>query len=170
MPHLQFTDFVLRVEYFAVFRLQNQSKKKKKKKEKSDADWQTEPSCDVCDFWIQEICNLHSNPNNIKWGNCDSRKWPTDSWEVAKAFMGKLHEPNKRNSASMYDISPILYFLKQCEFFYKQSGGKIKISTGFQSQNQVEQVLEKVPHWALFVFEFVYCQNHCTYMYIPVIT
>ena len=103
-----------------------------------------EPSCDVCDFWIQEICNLHSNLDNIKWRNCDFRKWPTDSWEVAKAFMGQLHEPKNRNSASMHDISPILHFLKQCEFFYKQSGGKIKINKGFQSQSKVAKVLEKV--------------------------
>ena len=44
----------------------------------------------ICNQLIGEIAKM-STQKEIFWSNCNIQKWPTDAWEIAKAYMARGH-------------------------------------------------------------------------------
>ncbi|XP_049325976.1 uncharacterized protein CXorf38 homolog isoform X2 [Astyanax mexicanus] len=77
---------------------------------------QFQPACSICTEWQREILRHHTNPfGMINWGNCRPWLWPTEPWEVAKAFMPRgLADKNK---AEQCDAAALLNLLNFCDHF-----------------------------------------------------
>ncbi|KAG9262368.1 hypothetical protein AMEX_G24135 [Astyanax mexicanus] len=77
---------------------------------------QFQPACSICTEWQREILRHHTNPfGMINWGNCRPWLWPTEPWEVAKAFMPRgLADINK---AEQCDAAALLNLLNFCDHF-----------------------------------------------------
>ncbi|XP_060754703.1 uncharacterized protein si:ch211-91p5.3 isoform X2 [Neoarius graeffei] len=84
------------------------------------------PICEKCEKWKDAILNNHNNKHNdIHWKNCQPQLWPTDKWEVAKAYM--IRGTKDHHSFDQFDISAILNFMTQCKHFKAFTEGKYLI-------------------------------------------
>ncbi|XP_074851083.1 uncharacterized protein CXorf38 homolog isoform X1 [Carettochelys insculpta] len=77
---------------------------------------QFQSSCSLCTQWKKEILNHHNNRNGeIHWDNCKPWLWPSNSWELAKAYMPRgqadISGPEK------CDISALLNLFNFCDHF-----------------------------------------------------
>ncbi|XP_062866640.1 uncharacterized protein CXorf38 homolog [Trichomycterus rosablanca] len=77
---------------------------------------QFHPDCFLCDEWKKEILRHHTKPScTIHWGNCRSWLWPTQHWELAKAFMPRgLADSTK---AEQCDAAALLNLFNFCDQF-----------------------------------------------------
>ncbi|XP_021118226.1 uncharacterized protein CXorf38 homolog isoform X2 [Heterocephalus glaber] len=77
---------------------------------------QFQPQCQVCAEWKREILRHHVNRNgDVHWGNCRPGRWPSDAWEVAKAFMPR-GLTDKRGPEEC-DAVALLSFINSCDHF-----------------------------------------------------
>ncbi|XP_043361810.1 uncharacterized protein CXorf38 homolog isoform X3 [Dermochelys coriacea] len=72
-------------------------------------DVQFQPSCSLCTEWKKEILNHHTNRNGeVHWGNCKPWLWPSNSWELAKAYMPRgqmdISGPDKCDAAALLNL------------------------------------------------------------------
>uniref|UniRef100_A0A8C8S7I7 Chromosome X open reading frame 38 n=1 Tax=Pelusios castaneus TaxID=367368 RepID=A0A8C8S7I7_9SAUR len=70
---------------------------------------QFQNSCSLCTEWKKEILNHHTNKNGeVHWGNCKPWLWPSNSWEVAKAYMPRgqmdVSGPDKCDAAALLNL------------------------------------------------------------------
>ncbi|XP_043361805.1 uncharacterized protein CXorf38 homolog isoform X2 [Dermochelys coriacea] len=70
---------------------------------------QFQPSCSLCTEWKKEILNHHTNRNGeVHWGNCKPWLWPSNSWELAKAYMPRgqmdISGPDKCDAAALLNL------------------------------------------------------------------
>ncbi|XP_066517706.1 uncharacterized protein CXorf38 homolog [Hoplias malabaricus] len=78
---------------------------------------QFQSACPVCDEWRNEILRHHTKPYGIiNWGNCKPWLWPTEPWELAKAFMPRGHADKYR--AEQCDAAALLNVLHLCDHFH----------------------------------------------------
>ncbi|XP_072513163.1 uncharacterized protein CXorf38 homolog isoform X2 [Salminus brasiliensis] len=77
---------------------------------------QFQSACSLCNEWRREILRHHTKPSGIiNWGNCRPRLWPTEPWELAKAFMPRgLADVNR---AEQCDAAALLNLLHFCDHF-----------------------------------------------------
>ncbi|XP_036413664.1 LOW QUALITY PROTEIN: uncharacterized protein CXorf38 homolog [Colossoma macropomum] len=77
---------------------------------------QFQSACPVCSEWQREILRHHTKPcSMINWGNCRPWLWPTEHWELAKAFMPRgLADANR---AEHCDAAALLNLLHFCDHF-----------------------------------------------------
>ncbi|KAB5523381.1 hypothetical protein PHYPO_G00151900 [Pangasianodon hypophthalmus] len=77
---------------------------------------QFESACPVCNEWKREILRHHTKPSGvINWGNCRPWLWPTEHWELAKAFMPRgLSDLSK---ADQCDAAALLNLFHFCDHF-----------------------------------------------------
>ncbi|XP_053333306.1 uncharacterized protein si:ch211-91p5.3 [Clarias gariepinus] len=81
------------------------------------------PICNNCEKWKDEILNNHNHKGiDIPWSNCQSYRWPTDKWEVAKVYM--LRGIKNHHSFDQLDISSILNFMNHCKHFKGFANGQ----------------------------------------------
>ncbi|XP_027011767.1 uncharacterized protein CXorf38 homolog isoform X2 [Tachysurus fulvidraco] len=77
---------------------------------------QFESACHICTEWRMEILKHHTKPHcTINWGNCRPWLWPTQHWELAKAYMGRGLEHLSR--ADQCDAAALLNLLHFCDHF-----------------------------------------------------
>ncbi|XP_060626171.2 uncharacterized protein CXorf38 homolog isoform X2 [Anolis sagrei] len=77
---------------------------------------QFQPACTLCKEWKNEILKHHTHRNGeVNWGNCRPWLWPSDSWEIAKAYM----PPGKADSCGpdKCDASGLLNLFTFCDYF-----------------------------------------------------
>lgn len=75
----------------------------------------------ICNGMLKEVEKAKVEVNRSKsvfWGNTDLRKWPTDSWEIAKVFMGQGQKPENK-SPYQTDSSGIFHLILHCDRFKK---------------------------------------------------
>nr|XP_005301808.1 uncharacterized protein CXorf38 homolog isoform X2 [Chrysemys picta bellii] len=70
---------------------------------------QFQSSCSLCTEWKKEILNHHTNRNGeVHWGNCKPWLWPSNSWELAKAYMPRgqmdISGPDKCDAAALLNL------------------------------------------------------------------
>ncbi|KAM9173048.1 uncharacterized protein CXorf38 homolog isoform 1-T1 [Pangshura tecta] len=70
---------------------------------------QFQSSCSLCTEWKKEILNHHTNRNgDVHWGNCKPWLWPSNSWELAKAYMPRgqmdISGPDKCDAAALLNL------------------------------------------------------------------
>ncbi|XP_037758465.1 uncharacterized protein CXorf38 homolog isoform X2 [Chelonia mydas] len=70
---------------------------------------QFQPICSLCTEWKKEILNHHTNRNGeVHWGNCKPWLWPSNSWELAKAYMPRgqmdISGPDKCDAAALLNL------------------------------------------------------------------
>ncbi|XP_015746535.1 uncharacterized protein CXorf38 homolog isoform X1 [Python bivittatus] len=70
---------------------------------------QFQPICSLCREWKKEILSHHTNKmGEIYWGNCRPWLWPSNSWELAKAYMprGKAdtYSPDKCDASALLNL------------------------------------------------------------------
>ncbi|XP_029139782.1 uncharacterized protein CXorf38 homolog [Protobothrops mucrosquamatus] len=86
---------------------------------------QFQPSCSLCKEWKKEILSHHTHKmGDIYWGNCRPWLWPSNSWELAKAYM-------PRGKADTYgpdkcDASALLNLFIFCDHFNNIDPKKIR--------------------------------------------
>ncbi|XP_026867604.2 uncharacterized protein CXorf38 homolog [Electrophorus electricus] len=72
--------------------------------------------CALCSEWKREIVKHHTKPYSvINWGNCRPWLWPTEPWELAKAFMPRGQTGVTR--AEHCDAAALLNLLHLCDHF-----------------------------------------------------
>ncbi|XP_028837626.1 uncharacterized protein CXorf38-like [Denticeps clupeoides] len=77
---------------------------------------QLRSACRVCSKWMQEILKHHTSPAAVvNWGNCRPWLWPSEHWEVAKAFMPRGQTDVTR--AEQCDAAALLNLLHFCDHF-----------------------------------------------------
>ncbi|KAK3510835.1 hypothetical protein QTP70_022776 [Hemibagrus guttatus] len=77
---------------------------------------QFESACPLCNEWKMEILRHHTKPYCIvNWGNCRPWLWPTEHWELAKAFMPRGLADLSR--ADQCDAAALLNLLHFCDHF-----------------------------------------------------
>ncbi|KAK2817930.1 hypothetical protein Q7C36_021863 [Tachysurus vachellii] len=77
---------------------------------------QFESACPLCTEWRMEILKHHTKPFAIiNWGNCRPWLWPTQHWELAKAFMPRGLADLSR--ADQCDAAALLNLLHFCDHF-----------------------------------------------------
>ncbi|KAI5629521.1 hypothetical protein C0J50_7913, partial [Silurus asotus] len=77
---------------------------------------QFEFACPLCNEWKKEILKHHTKPSGIiNWGNCRPWLWPTEHWELAKAFMPRGLADLSR--ADQCDAAALLNLLHFCDHF-----------------------------------------------------
>ncbi|XP_061483436.1 uncharacterized protein CXorf38 homolog isoform X2 [Rhineura floridana] len=86
---------------------------------------QFQPVCSLCKEWKKEILNHHTHRNGeVNWGNCRPWLWPSNSWELAKAYMprGKadICGPDK------CDASALLNLFTFCDHFSNIDQKKVR--------------------------------------------
>ncbi|KAF5901393.1 uncharacterized protein DAT39_008886, partial [Clarias magur] len=73
-------------------------------------------ACPLCNEWRREILRHHTKPGGvINWGNCRPSLWPTEHWELAKAFMQRGLANLSR--ADQCDAAALLNLLNFCDHF-----------------------------------------------------
>ncbi|CAH2220310.1 Hypothetical predicted protein [Pelobates cultripes] len=83
------------------------------------------PGCPVCAEWKRLILNHHMNRNGeIHWGNCNPSLWPTNYWEVAKAYMPRGHADKR--GPELCDASAILNLINACDRFRRFDNSKVR--------------------------------------------
>nr|XP_014434451.1 uncharacterized protein CXorf38 homolog isoform X2 [Pelodiscus sinensis] len=70
---------------------------------------QFQSNCSVCAEWKKEILKHHTNKNGeIHWENCKPELWPSDSWELAKAYMPRgqmnISGPEKCDASALLNL------------------------------------------------------------------
>uniref|UniRef100_A0A8C3S8P5 Chromosome X open reading frame 38 n=1 Tax=Chelydra serpentina TaxID=8475 RepID=A0A8C3S8P5_CHESE len=70
---------------------------------------QFQSSCSLCTEWKKEILKHHTNRNGeVHWGNCKPWLWPSNSWELAKAYMPRglmdISGPDKCDAAALLNL------------------------------------------------------------------
>ncbi|XP_044297851.1 uncharacterized protein CXorf38 homolog isoform X1 [Varanus komodoensis] len=86
---------------------------------------QFQPSCSLCKEWKKEILNHHTHRNGeVHWGNCRPWLWPSNSWELAKAYLprGKADSPGPDKC----DASALLNLFTFCDYFSDIDQKKIR--------------------------------------------
>ncbi|XP_053242887.1 uncharacterized protein CXorf38 homolog isoform X1 [Podarcis raffonei] len=86
---------------------------------------QFQPACSLCKEWKKEILNHHTHKNGeVHWGNCRPWLWPSNAWELAKAYMphGKadICGPDK------CDASALLNLFNFCDHFSNIDQKKVR--------------------------------------------
>ncbi|XP_030432006.1 uncharacterized protein CXorf38 homolog isoform X2 [Gopherus evgoodei] len=86
---------------------------------------QFQSSCSLCTEWKKEILNHHTNRNGeVHWGNCKPWLWPSNSWELAKAYMPRgqmdISGPEKCDAAALLNL------LNFCDHFSGIDQKKVK--------------------------------------------
>ncbi|KAM9454850.1 uncharacterized protein CXorf38 homolog isoform 1-T1 [Clarias gariepinus] len=77
---------------------------------------QFEYACPLCNEWRREILRHHTKPGGvINWGNCRPCLWPTEHWELAKAYMPRGLANLSR--ADQCDAAALLNLLNFCDHF-----------------------------------------------------
>ena len=63
----------------------------------------------VCNKWVAEIARNHAyaHTDSIRFTNCDVTRWPSNSWEFAKAFMSEIGDNGRQSSEHVAERSPI---------------------------------------------------------------
>ncbi|XP_058042214.1 LOW QUALITY PROTEIN: uncharacterized protein CXorf38 homolog [Ahaetulla prasina] len=85
-----------------------------------------QPSCSLCKEWKKEIFEPYTRKmREIYWGNCRSWFWPSNSWELAQAYMpcgkGNTYGPDK------CDASALLNLFIFCDHFNNIDPKKIRV-------------------------------------------
>ncbi|XP_020639538.3 uncharacterized protein CXorf38 homolog isoform X1 [Pogona vitticeps] len=86
---------------------------------------QFQPACSLCKEWKKEILNHHTHrTGEVNWGNCRPWLWPSNPWELAKAYMprGKADScgPDK------CDASALLNLFSFCDHFSNIDQKKVR--------------------------------------------
>ncbi|KAH0624776.1 hypothetical protein JD844_032567 [Phrynosoma platyrhinos] len=84
-----------------------------------------QPACSLCKEWKKEILKHHTHrTGEVHWGNCRPWLWPSNSWEMAKAYMprGKADScgPDK------CDASGLLNLFTFCDHFSNIDQKKVR--------------------------------------------
>ena len=63
----------------------------------------------VCNKWVAEIARNHAyaHTDSIRFTNCDVTRWPSNSWEFAKAFMSEIGDNGRQSSEHVVERLPI---------------------------------------------------------------
>lgn len=75
----------------------------------------------ICNKMLTEVEKAKLIVNDSKsvfWSNTDLRKWPTDSWEIAKVFMGQGQKAENKGP-DQTDSSGIFHLILHCDRFKK---------------------------------------------------
>ncbi|XP_062982595.1 uncharacterized protein CXorf38 homolog [Elgaria multicarinata webbii] len=86
---------------------------------------QFQPACSLCKEWKKEILSHHTHrTGDVNWGNCRPWLWPSNSWELAKAYM-------PRGKADCYgpdkcDASALLNLFTFCDHFSNIDPKKVR--------------------------------------------
>ncbi|KAM8977131.1 uncharacterized protein CXorf38 homolog [Pelodytes ibericus] len=95
---------------------------------------QFQPCCPVCVEWKKLILSHHTNRNGeIHWGNCNPSLWPTNYWEVAKAYMPRGHAD--KTGPQLCDASALLNLINACDRF--KLFGQSKVREVIQCRNDL---------------------------------
>ncbi|KYO39116.1 hypothetical protein Y1Q_0000123 [Alligator mississippiensis] len=84
-----------------------------------------QPACSLCAQWKQEILNHHTNRHgDVHWGNCKPWLWPSNSWELAKAYMPRGQ--TNISGPEECDAVALLNLFNFCDHFSSINKKKIK--------------------------------------------
>ena len=79
------------------------------------AHWYIECPNDICNKWLDGIiARLFGRP--YLWKNSKVEMWPTQSWQLAKIFMGPGQQPSTYNPAKT-DALGLLQLIQNCKLF-----------------------------------------------------
>lgn len=70
----------------------------------------------ICSNMLKEVRKETRKGFNPYWGNTDLQKWPANSWEIAKIFMGQGQKPQNKGPLDT-DSSGIFHLILNCERF-----------------------------------------------------
>ncbi|KAK6485483.1 hypothetical protein HHUSO_G11278 [Huso huso] len=90
---------------------------------------QLQSACSLCEEWKKEILKHHTNRGGvINWGNCKPWLWPSQHWELAKAYMprGQADVPGPEKC----DAAALLNLINFCDHF------------SFVNQHKVREVIK----------------------------
>ncbi|KAJ8350405.1 hypothetical protein SKAU_G00255350 [Synaphobranchus kaupii] len=86
--------------------------------------------CQLCEEWKAEILRHHTNRTGVvNWGNCKPCLWPSEHWEIAKAYMPRGLA--NITGAKQCDASALLNLITFCDYF------------SFINQWEVREVIRK---------------------------
>ncbi|XP_036397266.1 uncharacterized protein CXorf38-like [Megalops cyprinoides] len=86
--------------------------------------------CWLCEEWKREILRHHTNRTGVvNWGNCKPWLWPSQHWELAKAYMPRGQ--SNITGADQCDAAALLNLISFCDHF------------SFIDQRQVREVIRQ---------------------------
>lgn len=78
--------------------------------------WYIDCPNDICNKWLDRIvAELYEN--QCSWRHTDLSMWPTQSWQLAKIFMGPGKQPSK-SAPSKTDSVGLLQLIINCKAFH----------------------------------------------------
>ena len=79
------------------------------------ASWYIECPNDICNKWF-DVINAELCGEPYSWKNTNVKMWPTQSWQLAKIFLGPGQQPSTPPSKT--DALGLLQLIKNCKLFH----------------------------------------------------
>nr|XP_005995314.1 PREDICTED: uncharacterized protein CXorf38 homolog [Latimeria chalumnae] len=103
-------------------------------------------TCHVCEGWKSEILMHHTHRNNIiNWGNCRPWLWPTQHWEVAKAYMPRGQ--TDKLGPDDCDAAALLNLINFCDHFHFVNPLKVREIIRCRNELMHSSEMQVSPAW-----------------------
>ena len=77
--------------------------------------WSIDCPCNICNRWLDGI-TAEMGEKQCSWKHTDVKKWPTQSWQLAKTCMGPGKPPSNHAPAKT-DVVGLLQLIINCKAF-----------------------------------------------------